>query len=797
MVTRTIDLSGTYVIASVSSTEITFASPEQVNPNWYYANLDGAGTTGYAQNVSMITPPVYQDLDFSGSGYTIASVTETNITLNSPSTINDDWSAVGGFVGGATSLLSANISSTNNANWIGPFIVENPSTTLLIANFLAPGGLYKDNGKKQVAFPVTMQLEATPVDQNDDPIGASQTFTTTVQGNSSGREQRAQTLVCELAYPGRQSVRARRVTPADLNYKGTVVDEVKWQDLYGIAPVLVSDFGNVTTVHSRTYATEGALSVKERKLNLLATRKVPIRTGGTSFSAPAATKNAADIFTAICLDQHIGRRVIDELDLDSIYGAVAGAVSYFGLPEAGQFSYTFDDDSISFEETAATVAAAVFSTAYRQGSVIRLALEQATENSALIFNHRNKVPETEVRTVRFGNLDDNDGVEVEYTDPDDDSAQTIYLPHNRSAVNPRKITAAGVRARVQAYWFAWRAWNKIQFQNVAVEFTALQEAATVARNDRVLIADNTRPETQDGELVSQVALEVQTSQPVTFAAGGYTIFIQLPDGTVDAMPVTPGSSDHKVVLGRAPRIALSFDSENYALPTYQIVRNDSPRPDAFLITQRQPDAQLTYSIQAVNYSFIYYANDQLAVWLDFQSGYQDAGPLQRDGFLGAGSGTGVIVADTTRGNVFAGTGRLINLPAFDAPASYTKAFWAKGTFGSMFGSTGVAERVHIEANGLYAQHSGGEVDVSWPGADGLWHHVAVTYDADATHMAVYIDGTLAGAGTVPQRAIGPLYATGYTDPNAYGFQGSLDDLRLMTRALAPAEVRALFQATRV
>lgn len=796
MTTRTIDLSGIYTIAAVTATELVLTNPGSVNPNWASVDLDGAGTTGYAQTISMVSEPVFTSVDLAGT-YTVNSVSPTAMSLVNAEGVNADWGLLGGFIGAITRKLSSYVAKTSG-NWIGPFIVEGDDTTLLVANFIALQGLYKDNGKKQRAFPITVQIEATPVNSLDVPVGGAQTFSTTLPGNASGREQRAATLVCELAVPGRQSVRARRVTNADYDYDGTVVDEVKWQDLYGLSSIDQPDFGDVTTVHSRTYATEGALNVKERKLNMLATRRIPIRTSGTSFTAPTATTNAADIFTAICRDPYIGGRALAELDLDSIYGAVAQAVAYFGSAEAGKFSFTFDDDNLSFEETGAIVASAVFCTAFRQASLIKLELERATEDSELLFNHRNKLPGSETRTYRFGNLDDNDGIELEYTDPKDDGRVTIYLPADRTATHPRQIKVQGVRSYQQAYWSAWRAWNKIRYQNTSVEFTALQEAAIVQRNSRVLVADNTRPETQDGDLLGQAGLQLETSQPVTFAPGvAYTIFLQLPDGTVDAVPVSAGVDSHHVVITRAPRVALIFGDEQSVLPTYQIVRNDSPRPDAFLISEREAESNFTYTIRAINYSSLYYANDQLAVWLDFVSGYADAGPFQRD----ASPAGGGIVNDATRGKVHQGTGQMIGLPAFNAPASYTKAFWARrnslGDTSVIFGSVGNAEYVALGGGSVVrVNHFGGDIlQAAWPGAAGEWHHVAVTYDAADGTLVIYIDGApaaaLAGAGRGP---IGPLNAVGWN--GGFGHAGGLDDIRLLTRALSAFEVRALYRSTR-
>jgi hypothetical protein len=800
MAIQTIDLSGRYQIAGVNADSITLVTPGLLNPAWNYNDLKGAGSTGYAQNISLIRNGTGQAVDLGGT-YTIAAVTPSKVIFADAEEVNQDWGFLALFPQVRTRLLSSYAAKVTD-NWIGPFVVEAADTAILIANFIAQQGLFKDNGKKQEAETVTIVLEATPVDQNDNPNGAPQIFTTSLSGTKKGRDQRAVTMVCELNTRGRQSVRARRSTATDYIYKGTVVDEVKWQDLYGASAVDASDFGNVTTVRSRTYATEGALNVRNRKLNMLATRLIPTRIAGTNFTAPMATTNAADIFTAICRDPQIGGRTLAELDLDSIYDAVAEAVEYFGSPDAGTFSHTFDDDNMSFEETAFAVAQAVFAVPFRQGSVIKMLFERATEDSVLLFNHRNKVPGSETRTVRFGPVDDNDGIEYSYTAPEDDAPVTMYIPADRSAKKPRAVQGFGVRSHEQAYWHAQRAYNKLVHQHTAAEFTALQEAAVVVRNERVLVADNTRPDTQDGEVLAQAGLELHLSQDVEFLPGKpYTLFLQLSDGSVEAIPVVAGSAADRVVIARAPRLPLVLEEESYARTTYQLVPDSEARSSAFLITEKDAQDNFTYAIQAVNYSPMYYANDQMLVWLNFVGQYLDGSAWLNDGMA---VGASIVANDATRGAVHqgGGAGDRINLPAFTAPASYTKAAWVRRNSlaggGSILSSASTThERVAFSAAGVTASHNAGSASVvaPWPGAANEWHHVAVTYDAANTQMAVFIDGEPVAAANRAQRALAPVAAVGFNGGD--GLAGRVDDLRLLHRALAPSEVRALFRATRL
>jgi hypothetical protein len=612
MTTRSIDLSGIYTISALTATEMDFVSPTAINANWNYANLDGAGTTGYSQNITLVLASPAA-LDLSGT-YTVASVTASSITLVDAAGVNSNWSSIGGLFGGLiTSLTSASFAKTNQDNWQGPFTVGLPDASILVVNFVASGGLYKDDGKKQTAFPVTIQLEVTPINSEDVAIGAAVLFEKVVPGNSSGRDLRAATLVADLPFAGRCRVRARRLTPTDLNFKGTVVDEVKIEELFALSSTDLPDFGDVTTVHVRNYATAGATSVKERKLNCHATRKVLVRNEDDTFGpALAPSRNMADILCHIALDPYLGNRTVSELDVPQIYATAAEIAAYFGFPEAAEFNYTFDQDNVSFEEIAQTVAQTCFASAYRQGSKLRLFFEQRTEDSTLLFNHRNKIPGSESRTVRFGRADDHDGVELVYTDINDGAKLTLYLPADRSAVKPKKIELPGVTDERVAYVQAYRAWNKIRYQNTAVEFSALPEASQLVLGERIEVTDNTRPDVYDGYIVSVSGLVLELSQPFEAApATNYVIYVQQQEGTIDVLPVVSGEDEWHVVLQAPPTVPIVVDSEASADVVYQITAADPVAPSsAFLLTEKGPYDKKSVQVQAINYDSRYYDNDQ-------------------------------------------------------------------------------------------------------------------------------------------------------------------------------------------
>lgn len=609
------DLSGIYEISSVELESqivtpeiespytqyycrVNLVSPSSVNPKW--DDADGVTST----SASVRIPDGSLIYDLSGN-YEILAVSDNLITLSSPSAVNSDWATIT-----TTNYISPTLSTTG-AKWVGPFVLDKNDLSKVFANFVALQGLYKDDGKNQQRFDVTLEIELTPINSDGSPRGPAEAFQTTIEGSATYRSIRASTLEANPTFTGICKVRARRITPSDLGFAGSVVDEIKWRDVYSVSPVEEPHFGNVTTVQTVTYATAGALAIKQRKLNMIVTRKLPKRQEGSAFTTELyATSDAAEIISALCLDSYIGNRQVSEIDFDAIYDSIDEVKEYFGSDLASEFCYTFDSDNLSFEETVKIVASAVFCTAYRRGNIIKISFEKKTNDSTLLFNHRNKVPGSETRTVRFGNQDNFDGISFQYIDPQDDAQVTYYIPNDRSAINPKEIESLGIRNKLQAYFHAWRTWNKIKYQKIITEFTATQEADLLVNNDRILVADNTRPDTQDGEVLSQNVLQLTLSQNVDMTKyGDYTIFLQLPDGTIESMGATAGVTARQIILSQAPRIPLALGDDLYARTTFILVGNSEPRENAFLVSEREAQSNFTSIVRAVNYDARYYSND--------------------------------------------------------------------------------------------------------------------------------------------------------------------------------------------
>lgn len=602
--TNTRDLSGQYVVSGVTKTvitggfhyEITLSNPEKVNANWQYVNNSYTITAGALlnRNSNSIT------LD---DTYTINSVAADTIALVNPSAINSDWDK----------LLTLPNQSTQgqeilvrfdavSSKYVGWFNFDMPEATQAVFNFFFSNGLYYQDSKGGVwEEKITIIIELQAIDSNGDPVGSITTINQEIRADN--KSQFGKTIYIDLPTAGSFRFRLSRTTATQA---GKTQDTCKIKSVYGMADSDISDYGNVTVVRSRTVATDGALSIKERKLNCLVNRKLPLDGTGPL----QVTRSAGQALINLALDQHIGRRTSAEVDIAQINAEIAKVNAYFGSDLMSEFNYTIDDDNLSFEEIAGMVASAAFCEPYRFGSLTRLKFEQPQENAVLLFNHRNKVPLTEKRSYTFGVQKDYDGVELEYTSDEDDARIKYIIPEDITPKNPLKINTTGIRNEAQAKVRAWREWNKLRYKYMSCEIEVLDESELLIRNDRILNADNTVVDTQDGEVESVDGLIIQTSQPCTFDVGSdYFIHLQISNATVDVVPCTAGVDKYHVVLSRPPVQPLVVSDDRYVKTLYTLVRADQTEAQAFMLEELTPQTQMTNTLKASNYDARFYERD--------------------------------------------------------------------------------------------------------------------------------------------------------------------------------------------
>lgn len=595
------DLSGTYSVSSTDKLAITggfrytinLSNALEKNPNWQYLASDEI------VGVSIAFTDNSGSINLNGS-YLIESIATNEIQLIDPDLLNSDWIKLDTLPNNNTQTqpLIVRLDKLNNS-WVGWYNIDLDNTEELILNFFFQNGLFYTDSKGGVwTDSMTAILQYQYINDSNTPIGIIYEEQFTISNDS--KSPFGTTRRINLPVMGKIRFRLARTTPTK---NDKTQDLTKIRDVYAASKSNMLNYGDVTVIRSKTLGTEGALSLKERKLNCLVTRKLPLNGTG----ALTATKSAAQALIYLALDDKNGRRTLSEVDIDQILAEEQAIINYFGNTKASEFSYTFDDNNLSFEEITGMICSTIFCEAYRYGSKLRMRFEADQLNSVLLFNHRNKVPNSETRSKTFTSREGfygegYDGIDVEYTSPDDDARINYVASDDLNPTNTMKIKTSGIRTHEQAKTRAWREWNKLKFRNISVEFEALDESNLLARMDRILVADNTLIKTTDGEVEAVDGLILELSQPIE-QAGDYSIYLQLPDATVDTIPCSY-VDEYRVQLIRMPLVNLAIGRA-----FYKLILNTSPEPLPFLMTELKPQSKMTNMLTCVNYDSRYYQND--------------------------------------------------------------------------------------------------------------------------------------------------------------------------------------------
>lgn len=348
------------------------------------------------------------------------------------------------------------------------------------------------------------------------------------------------------------------------------------------------------------FATRG---LQQRKVQCLCTRYV------TDNAGTYAVRDVGSILYDICLDPWIGRLTSSATDMLQWGGETDDVLTQMNTDlESGRVDIVFDKLDTSFEDIVTTLAASVFCSAYRVGEKIQFKAEVPQTIPVLLFNHRNKIPGTEARTTRFGVENDHDGAYLAYTDADDNhTKKEVSWPTSPTPTNRRQLRLRGVQDADIATYHVKRAWNRMRYQHTQVSFEATQEAALLVPGDLIMVADNTRPEVQDGDLVNISGAVLTLSQPVDLVATtDYVIFLQDTDGTVDTYSLTghsTGETDQVTVTVAPTRYSVGMD--NFARTTFLLVEDPGDGSEGedsmFLVESVEPANKMTYTVTARNY----------------------------------------------------------------------------------------------------------------------------------------------------------------------------------------------------
>lgn len=485
----------------------------------------------------------------------------------------------------------------------------------VVANIAAANGMYKDNGSK-LRTSVTVELQYQLLDETGVPYGDVYSKQSVISGRSA--DYTGVTIYADLPMRSKVRVRARRVTDLDLSFEGTVVDEVSYINLYGQVRDTTPHYGNRTTVHSARKQTPRAAEIKQPQLRMVATEMVYKYLGNGVFDT-VMTPNTQAIQSLIRLarDPVVGNLNLTTSNMDKLLATQNEIENYFGSAEAGQFCYTFDDYKMTMQDIISTIADAIFCTPYRKGQDILLDFERPRMGPEMVFTHRSKTTASEKWTRTFNDAQVYDSLKFSYIDPDTNVKETISIPAE-GGVNTETYDSKGIRNYRQAYWAAYRRYQKNLLKKVTVSFTATEEGVFVLPGRAISVVKGSRVAPQDGYVVAVNGLTLTLSQPVTFTPGDdHSLILKKRDGGVQSVAVVPGSHDREVIMLSAPQEAIY--TGNSALKTEFSFGNEARHnAQMILVSTVDPGDDRTVKITGINYEADFYKYDGVA---PFGSGF--------------------------------------------------------------------------------------------------------------------------------------------------------------------------------
>lgn len=604
-----LDLAGLYNIDSILYSggvyTITLLNPEDTNAN--FANLTEELTTNISANLTANQANIFLDGSYVVTG---VDVTNKQISLATPSSVNSDWNKLADLTTQQTDIAAVKLRGGIN-NYIGWFTIDSNKATGLLLNFQAPNGIYRSSSARTAVIEVEYQQVVSGT-----PTGSILTQSITLTGKGNNRDSVGGSLRINLPFTGAVRFRARRTN--DNGDHADLVDETKFYSAYAYHYLDKLVYDNRIIVRSRTQATRSATALDSRELNCIAESLLYDYSTGSQSATRLPSRNIADITIEIALHPKIGRRTLNEIDVTALYTLVDEITDYFGSSRLAEFNYTIDDANQSFEEILRMIAGATGCNDRRSATIMYYDFERADNLPNILFNHRNKKPQSETRTYSFIIENRYDGVELTYVDSDDGWVEkTLKLP-NDQINNPKKIDGFGIVYKEQAHVIAWRAWNKLRYQRIACRFDAYAEAELVNKGDVIAVVDDTRltpiylgdPESMilSGEVLAWDGLTITGSQPCSLgSAHDFVIHLQLKSGQIDVIPITQGLDAFHFVLSRPPLEALVTDGE--VKTVYSITADDRQNDQLFLLTEKAVNGIFEHQVTAINFDARYYQND--------------------------------------------------------------------------------------------------------------------------------------------------------------------------------------------
>lgn len=503
--------------------------------------------------------------------------------------------------GEALDLFPANVISAVEVSgqdmptgtYLGPFVANAAGTTVnyIGIDFVMPRGVYYANDDGSLAsVSISATVEARLIDDAGVPIGAG---TWTTLGSPIYTAATTTPLRYSERYAvtfGRYEVRVKRTDTEQTSTR--YGHDLVWAGLRAYLPETLN-FGDVTLLAMRMRASNNLSMQSSRKINVIATRKLPIWNGST-WSANTATRSIAWPIAYACKQMGL---TDSQIDLSTLL-----ALDAIWTSRSDYFDARFDN-FISFWEAVSKIAGAGRAKPYMQGGIMRIRRDQASTIPVALFSMRNIVKGSFSVQYLMPTPDTADAIDVGYFDSDDWAPRRVRakLPGS-TAAKPAKVEMFGITGRDHTFREGMYQAGSNRYRRKIIRFTAEMEGFIPSFGDLIAIQHDMPSWGQGGEITAwdAVNLIATLSEPPTWSPGStHYIAMRKRDGGVDGpYAVTAGATDHQVVLQSIPAIT-PYVGGAEERTHYTFGWADTWRQPALLLSAR-PRGLHQIEIEAVN-----------------------------------------------------------------------------------------------------------------------------------------------------------------------------------------------------
>lgn len=390
----------------------------------------------------------------------------------------------------------------------------------------------------------------------------------------------------------RWAVKIVRNTSAPNAKNGT--DRFVWTGLrvYAGFPT-ATVYGNVTLVAVRIKASQGLGTDASVRITCRAIRRLPPPVGGVENQTAIAIDAFADAYTNTVYG---AARPRSELDLTTLNTLRTKWAAY-------QFNHVFRE-RITIWEALRAITIPFGAEPLPVGPVMSIAADGIKTVRSMLFTDANIVEGSMNVNYSWDDEGVSDGVEIEYLDPT--TFKPAYAKYPTTALRPDQYSVPGINSATHAAQFAQLVWNRGMLQRKRITFDTELEGLLLQLGDRIGVSHNV-PKWGDGGLVIGVSGNTLTvDHDLNWSGGAKQILLRATDGSVsNAITVTRGSADNKVVLPSAPPFNINVDNDkdytSFAFGSSTTLVRD------FIVSTTTPSGENTVTVEALNYDAGVYA----------------------------------------------------------------------------------------------------------------------------------------------------------------------------------------------